>query len=65
MMCPQQGRPRAILSFPESLSGLLIFFKNKFIYLFIYFWLHWVFGAAHGLSLVAASRDKRGYSLLW
>ena len=27
-----------------------------FIYLFIYlFWLHWVFVAAHGLSLVAAS----------
>ena len=34
-------------------------FKN-FIY-FIYFWLCWVFVAAHGLSLVAASG---GYSLL-
>ena len=33
----------------------------KFIYLFIYFWLHWVFLAARGLSLVAASR---GYSSL-
>ena len=26
------------------------------------FWLHWVFVAAHGLSLVVASG---GYSLLW
>ena len=30
--------------------------------LLFYFWLHQVFVAAHGLSLVAASR---GYSLLW
>ena len=40
------------------------FFKiNLFIYLFlfIYFWLCWVFVAAHGLSLVAVSR---GYSSL-
>ena len=29
---------------------------------FIYFWLHWVFVAAHGPSLVAASG---GYSSLW
>ena len=28
----------------------------------IYFWLHWVFVAVHGLSLVVASR---GYSSLW
>ena len=35
------------------------FFKK--INLFIYFWLHWVFVAACGLSLVAASG---GYSLL-
>ena len=33
-------------------------FKKVFIYLF-YFWLHWVFVAAHELSLVAASG---GYS---
>ena len=32
-----------------------------FIYLFIYLWLHWVFVAACGLSLVAASG---GYSYL-
>ena len=37
------------------------FKKNLFI-LFIYFWLHWVFVAACGLSLVAVSGD---YSLLW
>ena len=35
-------------------------FFNKFI--FIYFWLRWVFVAAHGLSLVAASG---GYSSVW
>ena len=35
----------------------IIFFFYKFIYLFIFFnfWLHWVFVAARGLSLVAAS----------
>ena len=32
------------------------FFFNKFIYLFIYFWLCWVFVSVRGLSLVAASR---------
>ena len=35
-------------------------FLNKFI-LFIYFWLHWVFVAECGLSLVAG---RGGYSLL-
>ena len=44
-------------------------FLNKFIY-FIYFWLCWVFVAAHGLSLVAASRGYSslrcaGFSLWW
>ena len=33
-----------------------------FNFIFIYFWLHWVFVAARGLSLVVASG---GYSLLW
>ena len=37
------------------------FFFNLFI-VFIYFWLHWVFAAVRGLSLVAASG---GHSLLW
>ena len=43
-------------------QGSFSFLKkiNLFI-LFIYFWLHWVFVAAHRLSLVAASG---GYSLL-
>ena len=41
-----------------------------FIYLFIYFWLCWVFVAAHGLSLVAVSRGYSsvrcvGFSLRW
>ena len=43
---------------------------NLFIYLFIYFWLHWVFIAAHGLSLVAASggyssSQCAGFSVRW
>ena len=40
------------------------------MYLFIYFWLHWVFVAVHGLSLVAASGGNSslqctGFSLRW
>ena len=38
------------------------FNKVSFIYLYIYFWLCWVFVAAHGLSIGAASW---GYSSLW
>ena len=41
-----------------------IYFKDflyLYINLFIYFWLHWVFIAARGLSLVVVSG---GYSLL-
>ena len=42
----------------------------KIYYLFIYFWLPWVFVAAHGLSLVALSRASLwlqygGFSLRW
>ena len=42
----------------------------KFIYLFIYFWLRWVFIAVRGLSLVAASGGYSslrcaGFSLRW
>ena len=40
---------------------LFFFLVNLFIFYF-YFWLHWVFVAAHGLSLVVLSG---GYSLLW
>ena len=50
----------------------VFFFFNKFIYLFVcfYFWLHWVFVAACGLSLVAASGVSSslrcaGFSLQW
>ena len=48
------------------------FFFHKFIYLFIYFyfWLHWVFVAVRGLSLVVArggysSLRWAGFSLWW
>ena len=44
--------------------------KRHFFKLIIYFWLHWVFVAAHGLSLVAASGGFSslrcaGFSLRW
>ena len=46
----------------------LFFFPNK-LFIF-YFWLHWVFVAARGLSLVAASGGYSslrcaGFSLRW
>ena len=45
----------------------IFFFINLFIF---YFWLHWVFVAAHGLSLVAVSGGYSslrcaGFSLWW
>ena len=39
----------------ESPKCFFFFLINLFI-LFIYFWLRWVFVAARGLSLIAASR---------
>ena len=33
----------------------------SFFFFFFYFWLHWVYTAVHGLSLVIASE---GYSLV-
>ena len=39
----------------KNVPGSCFFFFNKFIYLFIYFWLCWVFVSVRGLSLVAAS----------
>ena len=42
-----------------SYLNVYFIFSNLFIY--FYFWLHWVFVAAHGLSLVLASG---GYSWL-
>ena len=41
----------------EVLFNFAFFLKKIVIYLFIYFWLHWAFVAARGLSLVAASRS--------
>ena len=38
------------------LLGLVCQLFLKFIYLFIYFWLRWIFVVARGLSLVAVSR---------
>ena len=42
-------------------TNLQFFYLINLRILFIYFWLHWVFVAVRGLSLVAASG---GYSLL-
>ena len=47
--------------FPGVYTNLFIYFScgiynlsdTVLIYLYIYFWLHWVFNAVHGLSLVA------------
>ena len=56
---------------PHPLQHLLFFcFVLNLFILFIYFWLHWVFVAVHGLSLVAASRGYSslqcaGFSLQW
>ena len=51
-------------------DAFIIFLINLFICLFIYFWLHWVFAAACGLSLVAvcggySSLRCAGFSLWW
>ena len=68
LLCPHFQR-YLLPPIPEPLEDSALYqvgssffsFFNKFIYLFIYFWLRWVFVAARGLSLVAASG---GYSLL-
>ena len=48
----------------------MLVYSSFLIYLFIYIWLLWVFVAARGLSVVAASRDYSllrcaGFSLQW
>ena len=62
---------RACISFIRFISRFMkvfvtikwcLFFFNKFIYLFIYFWLCWVFVSVRGLSLVVASG---GHSSSW
>ena len=40
------------LKLPVPEKNSILFLKNLFIILFIYFWLCWVFVAAHGLSLM-------------
>ena len=57
------------LTIDSMVSSIMKFFSffNKFIYLF---WLHWVFVAAHRLSLVAVSGGYcllrcTGFSLRW
>ena len=68
-----EGRPKQVngrMSGPVSMEILLLFLKNKCIYLFIYFWLCWVFVSVRGLSLVAASGGHSssqcaGFSLSW
>ena len=68
---PAQPQPLVItdlfiLSFLECHGSGTLQYATLFIYLFIHSfihsWLRWVFVAARGLSLVAASG---GYSLLW
>ena len=49
-----------VSSLSRFLALRLGFFKK--IILFIYFWLHWVFIAVRGLSLVEV---RGGYSSLW
>ena len=53
-----------------SVKCIVFWGSLNFIYLFIYFWLRWVFVAAHGLSLVAVSGGYSslrctGFSLRW
>ena len=52
------------------LESILYFSRNVYIFFKIYFWLCWVFIAAHGLSLVVASGGYfslqcEGFSLRW
>ena len=62
-------RESTLLNLTSGAWNSVCFFKNKF-YLLIYFWLCWVFVAAHRLSLVAASGGYSssqcvGFSLRW
>ena len=51
-----------IITYVLSILLFVLGFFFCFCFLFVLFWLHWVFVAARGLSLVVASG---GYSLLW
>ena len=39
----------------KGMKLALSFFKNKFIYLFVYLWLRWVFVVVRGLLIAVAS----------
>ena len=54
--------PKCLKTRNSFIIKIMVFFKINLFILFIYFWLHWVFTAVRGLSLVAVSR---GYSSLW
>ena len=54
----------------ESVLNSFFFLINLFYFIYFYFWLCWVFVAARGLSLVAASGGYcslqcAGFSLWW
>ena len=49
-----------LVPIPWYLLLFILFLKINLFIIYFYFWLHWVFVAVHGLSLVAASG---GYSL--
>ena len=71
----ESGHPYLLPDLRGKLSAFhywvyIYIFLNKFIYLFIYFWLCWVFVSVRGLSPVAASGDHSssrctGLSLSW
>ena len=66
----QDKRPHPLFFFKEILHYVFYFFIVYFFNLFIYFWLHWVFVAARGLSLVVGSGGYSalrctGFSLRW
>ena len=60
--CSVRDLPVVLLGNSVKKRSEDFFLKINLFYLFIYFWLRWVFVAAHGLSLVVASG---GYSSLW
>ena len=49
----------------ELHEGLSFLFKKNIFILFIYFWLRWVFVAACGLSLLAASGGLLFVAVHW
>ena len=55
----QMTELRGIENYSQALKPCLLLF---FFLIYLFIWLCWVFVAAHGLSLIAASK---GYSSLW